>query len=133
MDAYAEAMKALESAAECAGYTSAGMPIDYIKLSLHTRDAILQALREREWMPIENGLPPIDQPVWMRLEHGSIIVGARGEDSDGWLWGNCYGSQYFDTRTNAWNAGDCEADDDYTVTHWQPLPAAPTDTGGQAT
>lgn len=37
-------------------------------------------------------------------------------ENNGYYWANCYGNI----------DGDCEWDDDYEVTHWQPLPSLPT-------
>jgi hypothetical protein len=73
-----------------------------------------------EWKKCEDELPPFDLPVWIHLPGGQIIIGERSNSTDGWLWGNCYGNAYF--HDGAWVSNECEIDDDYEPTHWQPLP-----------
>ena len=40
------------------------------------------------------------------------------EENSGWAWCNCYGDIH----------GDAEFDDDYSPTHWMPLPKPPKST-----
>lgn len=78
------------------------------------------------WRPIETA--PNETPVWLTDASGSIWIGERGYDSDGWLWGNTYMAVY--QRTDGtWASSSNEWDDDYQPTHWQPLPAPSISTG----
>lgn len=81
------------------------------------------ALAGGAWIPVSSGrLPDFDTPVWL-ADAKNVWVGGRCDDSDGWLWGNCYGSQYI--VDGKWKAIDFELDDDYQPTYWQALPAPP--------
>ena len=74
-----------------------------------------------EWISVEDLLPEFGVPVIA----GSRLFG-RGEfdwwiferyyDGDGWLWSRLNSSSL---------SGDFECDDDYHITHWQPLPEPP--------
>lgn len=64
-------------------------------------------------------LPPLEQIVFLDLGNGSVILGARTDCDDGWLYGNCYGNVWWDG--NKWD-GDVEVDDDYQPVRWHPLP-----------
>ena len=50
----------------------------------------------------------------------SLIYIDNGESDSGWAWAKA-NSVFSDIRKT-----ECEFDDDYEVTHWMPLPAAPT-------
>jgi len=63
------------------------------------------------WISVKDRLPELDEKVLVLC--GDICFGGRVDDADGWLWGV------------ANIIGDIEADDDYEVTHWQPLPTPP--------
>lgn len=97
--------------------------------AIHLRVAELEAAAA--WRPIADGLPDFDRIVWMQLAGGQIIIGARHDDGDGWLWGNAYGSEYWDRDAKAWKA-DCEVDDDYEVVAWRDLPTPFTPPGAVA-
>jgi hypothetical protein len=81
----------------------------------------------RKWVRTEEGLPPLDLPVWMFLaDTGQIVIGCRSEAEEGWLWGECYdGDYWWDNEKRIWKADNCEQDDDYQPTHWQYLPQPP--------
>lgn len=81
------------------------------------------------WIPVEERLPPINTEVLVAFD--AISIAATGQysgsprdlDRGGW----CYPSE---------NSGTCDDGSDPKVTHWMPLPAAPsaqaepTDTAG---
>lgn len=73
------------------------------------------------WISVENRLPELDIPVWLACGE-NIFIGCRSEDGDGWLWCDCCGSQYWDGKK--WESFNAEPDD-YSPTHWMPLPEAP--------
>lgn len=82
------------------------------------------------WISVKEKMPDIDQVVMVAYPSGNgdkptYAWGARIDDGDGWCWGtkSGYGSAI---RPNDTPSGaDIEVDDDYPVTHWQPLPAPP--------
>ena len=83
-----------------------------------------------KWTSIKKRLPPLDRVVMVcyRNHRGAPVYawGARLDDVDGWLWGiqTCgYCGGVTLGQDAGWNS--IEADDDYEVTHWQPLPKAP--------
>lgn len=82
------------------------------------------------WRDAKQELPPIDQVVIVR--HPSAYDGAdmyawgaRVDDGEHWFWGiqAGYGGSIRLDKDAGWNGIEC--DDDYNVTHWQPLPAPP--------
>lgn len=80
------------------------------------------------WISVKNRLPPLDKTVMVRWASGfdgSDIFGwgARLDDSEGWLWGVGARWGVQPKQTAQWN--DIEADDDYQITHWMPLPRSP--------
>ena len=75
------------------------------------------------WIAVGERLPEMDVPVWL-YEGGTLYIGARGDGEDGWLWGKCYSIPYA-RHDGSFDMSDCEQDDDYQPTHWQPLPPAP--------
>lgn len=82
-----------------------------------------------EWTPVENGLPELEQIVLVSYRSGYdgfplIAFGARLDDGEGWLWGLSRSDGVRVDKDAGWN--DAEADDDYQVTHWMPLPAPPS-------
>jgi len=77
-----------------------------------------------EWIKCEDRLPELDTTVWIRMPGDQMIVAERSSSTDGWEWGNCYGSQYF--SDGVWACAQCELDDAYDPTHWMPLPQPPT-------
>ena len=78
-----------------------------------------------KWTSVEESLPDFDMMCFLVLEGGNIIKGHRwNEPSEGWFWCNSYGSEYWDMKAGMWKC-DGEADDDYQVTYWMPLPDPP--------
>jgi hypothetical protein len=82
------------------------------------------------WISVKDRKPRLDQMVLVAYasgHDGSPIYawGARINEGDGWLWGTKtgYGSAIHPEKDFGWN--DIEADDDYKVTHWMPLPKPP--------
>lgn len=78
-----------------------------------------------EWTPVAERMPEEGRPVWLYEAGRGIWVGAVADagDGDGWLWGNTYGSHYWDGQ--AWGCHENETDDDYQPTHWAELPLPP--------
>lgn len=88
-------------------------------------DKVIAALRGESsegWISVNDRLPAFHVPVWL-CEEGRMFIGARCDESDGWLWGHCYDSQYLDN--GVWRSDCIEADDDYQPTHWMALPSPP--------
>lgn len=85
--------------------------------------AQVEALTVPKWISVKEGLPDLDDPVWL-FEDGRAWIGGRSDGGDGWLWCNCDGTQYL--RDGVWHATDFNMDDDYQPSHWMPLTAAPT-------
>lgn len=84
--------------------------------------ACADALGSSGWQPIESA--PDETPVWL-CENGTIWIGERVFDGDGWLWGNTYMAVY-QHPDGTWASSDNDVDDNYQPTHWQPLPAPPS-------
>ena len=73
------------------------------------------------WVPVsESSMPAMGQIVWL-WDGQQIWIGGRDDSGDGWLWGNTYGTIWW--QGEDWD-GDLE-EDDYTPTHWMPLPNPP--------
>ena len=112
--------KAVEAyTAKCGGWYTAG--------TNSMRSALTAALGAM-WRPVESELPKMDEVVLVSYNSGFngqpvIAFGARVDSGEGWLWGvkHGYGSGVHLDKDAGWN--DVEADDDYQVTHWQPLTA----------
>lgn len=80
---------------------------------------------KEEWVSCEDRLPDLiagkdySENVFA-IERGELRVMAlvyinEDDQTAGYIWANCYGDIN----------GDAEMDDDYQVTHWQPLPIPP--------
>lgn len=100
-----------------------------------TARAALSGSGDGGWRSVDTELPPFNTVVIVRYasgyDGGDVFAwGARLEDCDGWLWGLKvgYGASIRPSEDASWNGVD--ADDDYQVTHWMPLPAAPASVGG---
>ncbi len=83
-----------------------------------------------KWISVTKRRPKLDRVVLVCFRSGydggpMYAFGARVDDGDGWLWGiqHSSGGGVRLDRDAGWNG--VEADDDYQVTHWQPLPSAP--------
>ena len=70
------------------------------------------------WIDFSVQRPPFidgenfSENVWgWNADDNTAIIVQYYEDSDGWHWGHTYG--------NVW--GDAFFDDDYNITHWQPI------------
>ena len=75
------------------------------------------------WRSVDAELPELDLVCVLYDElNDQAFIGSRVyvEDAEGWLWSNSYGSIWWNGKK--WDADTLEADDDYQVTHWQPLP-----------
>lgn len=82
----------------------------------------------KKWISVTEQLPDIDVPVWLHEPGRGIWIGARADDSDGWLWGASYsGAIYQDnaTRAGCWEIRDLEIDNDYRPTFWMAMPDPP--------
>lgn len=83
-----------------------------------------------KWVSVKNRLPRMNRVVLVCYASGFdgkpiFNWGARIDGGDGWLWGVKVGvsGDICPDESVDWNLID--ADDDYAVTHWQPLPRAP--------
>ncbi len=120
-----EQINALETIGKFIGYQGDSV----ILLKLDAAIASLRRLKAREWVPVGDRLPEIDEIVMVVYPsdfNGEPVYtwGARLDDDDGWLWG-CSNSRTGIRLGHTVSFNDIEADDDYRVTHWQPLPPAP--------
>lgn len=78
-----------------------------------------------DWIKCSDRLPELDTPVWLRMPENIMIVGERSSSTDGWMWAACYG--FYFNAIGEWDANESDASDEYEPTHWQPLPAPPTE------
>lgn len=83
------------------------------------------------WVPVSERLPEIDAVVWLWELGRGAWIGARVDAAEGWLWANCYGSEWWAGKRGSWRSFDNATDDDYQPTHWHPLPAAPPSPAGE--
>jgi hypothetical protein len=105
----------------------AAVPEDH-GASANGMEAAITAAPAEMWRPVESELPKMDEVVLVSYNSGFngqpvIAFGARVDSGEGWLWGvkQGYGAGVHLDKDAGWN--DVEADDDYQVTHWQPLTA----------
>lgn len=108
-------------------------------VGFHASKHALTAALAHMWRPVESELPKMDEVVLVSYNSGFngqpvLAFGARVDSGEGWLWGvkQGYGAGVHLDKDAGWN--DVEADDDYQVTHWQPLTAplpSPPNTGGE--
>lgn len=102
------------------------MAIDAMKAALST----LQSGAEGKdgWISVKDRTPPEDTPVWCSISDGEPFVGGYcfvdGDEASGWAWHTCENSHFMNTN-GEWEADDFIWDDQYDVTHWQPLPTEP--------
>jgi hypothetical protein len=82
-------------------------------------------MTSQEWIRIDENLslPELDVPVWLACGD-KIFIGCRSGSDDWWLWYNCYGTEFWDRHAKQWDAHVSEIDD-YSPTHWMPLPLPP--------
>jgi hypothetical protein len=85
-----------------------------------------------QWIDVKESLPPLDQLVLISVpsfdRKGLVYYwGARVDGDEGWCWAvkDGFGPVY-PTRNAGWH--DVVTDDDYEVTHWQPMPLPPAAT-----
>lgn len=82
-----------------------------------------------EWIDVKIERPLLDETVLVRLSGGNgshtYAFGARVDDGDGRLWGLQAFGHGIDPLKDARLGNGIEADDEYLVTHWQPLPTPP--------
>ncbi len=75
-----------------------------------------------KWINVNEKLPEENETVWaINKEKGWVMLGCLVYE-DGWLWADSNGLIY---AKNGNIVAECECDDDYDVTHWQPLPKLP--------
>jgi hypothetical protein len=85
------------------------------------------ASQESRWISVSDRLPEVNVPVLCAVisgYDGKLYVCAlcrKEETYDEWLWCIC------NTSSNLEDASCYEADDDYDVKYWQPLPPPPKD------
>ncbi len=75
------------------------------------------------WISVKDRLPELDYPVWLFDSDVGAFIGERGDTGEGWLYGRS--SHFYQDKNGAWLTSDCEQDD-FNVSHWMPLPAAPS-------
>ena len=80
------------------------------------------------WISVKHRLPPFEKAVIVCTPSGYdgapvYSWGARVDGGEGWLWavGGRWGVRT--DKDASWN--NIEADDDYKVTHWMPMPRPP--------
>ena len=75
-----------------------------------------------EWISVKDRLPELDQKVLVvSATYPNKINGAvRRFEDIGWYWEQHHSGDLNDD-------GNYEFDDDYTYTHWMPLPEPPED------
>jgi len=81
-----------------------------------------------KWISVKVRLPELEQTVIICYESGydgspTYAFGGRVDDAEGWLWGIT--DARLGIRPNDSVHNVIEADDDYKVTHWTPLPPPP--------
>ena len=83
------------------------------------------------WIAVTDRTPPEDLPVWCFIEGGDPYIGAYVYvENEGYAWTHCENSHYMDD--GKWKCYDAMWDDQYDVTHWQPLPTPPAALASQA-
>ena len=100
--------------------------------SINAMKTAIRADREKRWISVKDGLPELDEMVWL-YENGNIYIGCRSDvDNEGWLWCKTYDAAEFRRALKKYGTGygtgwdmAPEFDDDYKPSHWQPLPNQP--------
>lgn len=75
-----------------------------------------------EWIKVDKKLPAENETVWAINKEKKYVWLACLIYDDGWLWAVSNGTIYSE---NGNIVSECEMDDEYDVTHWQPLPKLP--------
>lgn len=103
--------------------------VDWLKTEMLHRLSTLPP--QGEWISVEDRLPEINPDTdsssnVFAIVNGDVLIMAyvwvddaedeNGKDVSGYVWANCCGDIN----------GDAEWDNNYEVTHWQPLPSPPT-------
>lgn len=100
------------------------------KLIAEARTSAASLRDEDVWISVKDRLPDENVPVWCCSDSLHPFIGGYVYvDNEGYAWTNCYRSFYF--HDGKWKADDFEWDDQYDVTHWQPLPTPPTQPAAQ--
>lgn len=76
-----------------------------------------------EWIKCSDVIPDNNTPVWGFTSDGVLSVFCISDSGEGFEWGNCYGSHYYDN--GVWNCNESSVDDFYDVVKWMPLPNPP--------
>ena len=79
------------------------------------------------WIPLSEKCPEEKETVWAcnpvtRFVALACRVWIEDVDQSGWLWSVSNGTIYSE---NGHIVSECEMQDDYDFTHWQPLPILP--------
>lgn len=77
---------------------------------------------QSKWISVEDRLPDELQTVWALNKKDKFIALACLFYDDGWLWAVSNGTIYLEYGKIV---SECDLDDEYEFTHWQPLPEAP--------
>jgi len=85
---------------------------------------------KNKWISVTDELPDELQTVWAcDMGTGYVKLACIIYDYEyGFLWSISNGVIYSE---NGIIISECELDDDYSFTHWQPLPELPNDTGNE--
>lgn len=75
------------------------------------------------WNLVSEGNPPEDVPVWL-AQGDRVWIGTFNQEPEGWVFTNCYNSQFW--TDEKWDCNEAEFDDDYAPTHWKHLPTPPS-------
>jgi hypothetical protein len=81
----------------------------------------------RKWISVEDGLPPLDLPVWT-FHKGYLMLGCRVGTAAKWRWHRCYTAFDWCWRPDrdTWKTYYLEeVDHSFKPTHWQYLPNPP--------
>lgn len=74
-----------------------------------------------DWVLVKDDLPPPFQTVWLTNFKGSVALGCRVIDSDGWCWAESNGVMYVE---NGKIVAECESQD-LDVKGWHKVPTLP--------
>ncbi len=75
-----------------------------------------------KWINVEDKLPKESETVWAINKDTRFIMLGCIVYEDGWLWAESKGIIYCEDNNIV---AECELDDEYDITHWQPLPKLP--------
>jgi hypothetical protein len=83
------------------------------------------------WTSVEDGLPKVGQPVWIRTvargreDRNFISMGMMTTQGGGPQWADVRDEAWYDDLIGEWRADMALAEDNLIPTHWMPLPLPP--------